>query len=104
MSLRKISLVTRYLRLLYNATCPESRRRKYYWVRPGKVNTSELGAKVTVTGHSSCLPYEDYFSCDMSCYSDGGSGTELRGKQEMCYWLWLLFSPVMPPLHLLFQP
>ena len=41
-----------FLGLLYNAMCPESRR-KYYWVRAWKTNTSEMGAKVTVTA---CYP------------------------------------------------
>lgn len=73
-----------FLGLLYNEICLESRRRKYYWVRPCKTNTSELGAKATIMGCSSCLSYKHHFSWDVGCHSDGGGVTLVLEGNRKC--------------------
>ena len=92
-----------FLGLLYNEICPKSRKRKYYWVRSSKTNSSELGAKVTVTGWSSCLSYKYHFSWDMGCHSDGGGVTLNLEVNRKCANVYGFFSHLPCLLHVSFS-
>lgn len=92
-----------FLGLLYNATCPESGRRKCYWVRPCKINTSELEGK----GHSDrflLLPLLQillFMGCDLLQWWRW-SGVNLEGKRKCA--IGYGFSSLLPCLLYIFFP